>query len=47
MSEEMLRTEHVSKSFGRVTALKDASIHLAKGEVWGSSAITAPASPLC
>jgi simple sugar transport system ATP-binding protein len=35
MSEEMLRTEHVSKSFGRVTALKDASIHLAKGEVLG------------
>src|SRR6266436_9493409 len=35
MSEEMLRTEHVSKSFGRVTALRDASIHLAKGEVLG------------
>ena len=26
---------HVSKSFGRVAALKDASIHLAKGEVLG------------
>jgi len=35
MSEEMLRTEHISKSFGRVTALRDASIHLAKGEVLG------------
>src|SRR3977135_1272049 len=35
MSEEMLRTEHVSKYFGRVTALRDASIHLAKGEVLG------------
>ena len=35
MSEEVLRTEHVSKSFGRVTALRDASIHLAKGEVLG------------
>src|ERR1700737_3703193 len=35
MSEEMLRPEHASKSFGRVTALGDASIHLAKGEVLG------------
>ena len=35
MNEEVLRTEHVSKSFGRVTALRDASIHLSKGEVLG------------
>ena len=35
MSEEVLRTEHVSKSFGQVTALRDASIRLAKGEVLG------------
>jgi simple sugar transport system ATP-binding protein len=35
MSEEMLRTEHVSKSFGRVRALRDASIRLMKGEVLG------------
>src|ERR1700704_2514458 len=35
MNEEVLRTEHVSKSFGRVAALKDASIRLAKGEVLG------------
>ena len=35
MSEEVLRTEHVSKSFGRVTALRDASIQLGKGEVLG------------
>src|ERR1700751_1928801 len=35
MSEEVLRAEHLSKSFGRVTALRDASIHLAKGEVLG------------
>ena len=35
MIEEVLRTEHVSKSFGRVTALRDASIRLAKGEVLG------------
>jgi simple sugar transport system ATP-binding protein len=35
MSEEVLRTEHLSKSFGRVTALRDASIRLAKGEVLG------------
>ena len=35
MSEEVLRTEHVSKAFGRVTALRDASIQLGKGEVLG------------
>ena len=35
MSEEVLRTEHISKSFGRVAALRDASIQLAKGEVLG------------
>ena len=35
MREEVLRTEHISKSFGRVAALKDASIRLAKGEVLG------------
>jgi ABC-type sugar transport system ATPase subunit len=35
MSEEVLRTEHLAKSFGKVTALKNASIRLAKGEVLG------------
>jgi simple sugar transport system ATP-binding protein len=35
MSEEVLRTEHISKAFGRVTALRDASIRVAKGEVLG------------
>jgi simple sugar transport system ATP-binding protein len=35
MSQEVLRTEHLSKSFGRVTALRDASIRLMKGEVLG------------
>jgi ABC-type sugar transport system ATPase subunit len=35
MNAEVLRTEHVSKSFGRVTALRDASIRLGKGEVLG------------
>jgi simple sugar transport system ATP-binding protein len=35
MSEEVLRAEHLSKSFGRVAALRDASIQLAKGEVLG------------
>ena len=35
MSKEVLRTENVSKSFGRVTALRDASIRLMKGEVLG------------
>jgi simple sugar transport system ATP-binding protein len=35
MSEEVLRTENISKSFGRVTALREASIRLNKGEVLG------------
>src|ERR1700758_5300955 len=35
MSEEALRTENISKSFGRVTALRDVSILLMKGEVLG------------
>ena len=35
MSEEVLRTEHVTKSFGQVTALRDASVRLARGEVLG------------
>ena len=35
MTEEILRTEHMSKSFGRVRALRDASIRLTKGEVLG------------
>jgi len=35
MNREILRTEHVSKSFGRVQALRDASIRLLKGEVLG------------
>lgn len=32
---EILRAEHVSKSFGKVTALKDATIRLGHGEVLG------------
>jgi simple sugar transport system ATP-binding protein len=35
MNREILRAEHVSKSFGRVQALRDASIRLLKGEVLG------------
>jgi simple sugar transport system ATP-binding protein len=35
MSEEALRTESISKSFGRVTALRDVSIRVMKGEVLG------------
>jgi ABC-type sugar transport system ATPase subunit len=35
MSEEALRTESISKSFGRVTAIRDVSIRLMKGEVLG------------
>lgn len=34
-SAEMLRAEHVSKTFGNVTALKDATIRLGRGEVLG------------
>jgi len=35
LSTDILRTEHVSKTFGRVQALRDASITLQKGEVLG------------
>ena len=37
MNEEVLRTEHVSKSFGRVAALKDASIQLPRARCSGFS----------
>ena len=33
--EDVLRVEHVSKSFGPVTALRDINLHLGKGEVLG------------
>ena len=32
---EVLRAEHISKSFGRVTALTDINLHLDRGEVLG------------
>ena len=35
MSEEVLRVENVAKRFGPVTALRDVSLHLKKGEVLG------------
>lgn len=35
MAEDVLRVEHVSKSFGAVEALRDLSLHLRKGEVLG------------
>jgi len=33
--EDVLRVEHISKRFGPVTALRDVSLHLRKGEVLG------------
>jgi simple sugar transport system ATP-binding protein len=35
VSEDVLQVEHVSKRFGPVTALRDLSLHLGKGEVLG------------
>lgn len=32
---DVIRTEHIAKRFGAVTALRDVSIHLKKGEVLG------------
>ena len=32
---EVLRCEHIAKRFGPVTALRDVSLHLEKGEVLG------------
>jgi ABC-type sugar transport system ATPase subunit len=34
-SDDVLRIEHISKKFGPVTALRDISMHLRKGEVLG------------
>jgi simple sugar transport system ATP-binding protein len=34
-SDDVLRVEHVTKSFGPVTALRDINMHLRKGEVLG------------
>jgi simple sugar transport system ATP-binding protein len=34
-ADDVLRVEHISKSFGPVTALRDVSLHLKKGEVLG------------
>src|SRR5438067_3655779 len=33
--DDMLRVEHIGKSFGPVTALRDVNMHLRKGEVLG------------
>ena len=35
VGSEVLRTEHVEKSFGRITALKDINLQLRRGEVLG------------
>ncbi len=35
IGEEVLRVEHIAKSFGPITALRDLSLHLNKGEVLG------------
>ena len=34
-ADDVLRVEHLSKKFGAVTALRDVSLHLRKGEVLG------------
>jgi ABC-type sugar transport system ATPase subunit len=34
-SDDVLRVEHITKSFGPVTALRDINMHLRKGEVLG------------
>ncbi len=34
-TDDVLRVEHIAKSFGPVTALRDISLHLRKGEVLG------------
>src|SRR5437588_5425209 len=33
--DDVLRVEHVAKRFGPITALRDVSLHLRKGEVLG------------
>src|SRR5471030_2888517 len=34
-ADDVLRVEHITKSFGPVSALRDVSLHLKKGEVLG------------
>jgi simple sugar transport system ATP-binding protein len=34
-ADDVLRVEHITKSFGAVTALRDVSLHLKKGEILG------------
>src|SRR5947207_10127951 len=34
-ADDVLRVEHIAKRFGPVTALRDISLHLRKGEVLG------------
>ena len=34
-STDVLRVEHIAKSYGAVTALTDVNLHLGKGEVLG------------
>src|SRR5947207_13371379 len=34
-SDDVLRVEHIAKSFGPITALRDINLHLRKGEVLG------------
>ena len=35
LADDVLRVEHISKSFGPTTALRDVSLHLRKGEILG------------
>ena len=41
----MLRIEHFTKTYGTKTAVDDLSLHIAPGEIFGSSVITAQAKP--
>ena len=38
----MLYIEHLTKTFGEKKAVDDLSLHIAPGEIYGSSAITVP-----
>ena len=44
MADELVRMEHINKSYGRVQALDDVTLSVARARSSACSATTAPAS---
>ena len=41
----MLKIQHLTKTYGDKKAVDDLSLHIQAGEIYGSSATTAPVRP--